>query len=78
MLDTEFDEEGNAIVKKEPPKSARQLRRGDTINEALYNLNNIISQRKQAKAEKLKKDEDAKIQKAQKSAVNSQSSVHTG
>jgi len=50
MLDTEFDEEGNAIVKKEPPKSARQLRRGDTINEALYNLNNIISQRKQAKA----------------------------
>ena len=60
MLDAEFDEDGNAI-KKEPPKSARQLRRGDTTNEALYKMRDIIDQRKQAKAQKLLKDEDLKI-----------------
>ena len=41
MLDTEFDEDGNAL-RKEPPKSARTHHRGQSTNEALYNLNGVI------------------------------------
>ena len=54
------------------------MRRGDTINDALYNLNSQLAAKKSQRAEKLRQAEEDKIKQAAAKSKNKESTQHTG
>ena len=82
MLTLDMKTDDNGSIKSPPNKamSAREPYRAhnESIAESLYNLDKQKRAKREAMAEKFKKDEEDKLKKAKEKAHNPESMQHTG